>query len=80
MCGIPVKEKKGAGLAILKFTKSVDSVFARFDWRREGILGRWPRYVNFTQVISRGCNETKVYFLRSPHILIDCLKRLQNHA
>ena len=56
MCGIPVKEKKGAGLAILKFTKSVDSVFTRFDWRREGILGRWPRYVNFTQVISRGCN------------------------
>ena len=54
MCGIPVKEKRR--LAILKFTKSVDSIFARFDWHKEGILGRWPRYVNFIQVISRGCN------------------------
>ena len=25
-------------------------------WDREGILGHWPGYVNFTQVIFRDCN------------------------
>ena len=29
------------------------------QWDREGILGRWPGYVNFTKVIFRGCNETE---------------------
>ena len=47
MCGIPVKEKKRR-LALLVCTKSVDSIFARFDWHREGILGRWPGDVNYT--------------------------------
>ena len=27
---------------------------------REGIVGHWPGYVNFTEVIFRGCNQTEV--------------------
>ena len=27
---------------------------------REGILRSWPEYVNFTKVISSGCNLTEV--------------------
>ena len=28
-------------------------------WEREGILGHWPEYVDFSKVISRGCNQTE---------------------
>ena len=46
-------------------------------WEREGILGRWPEYVNFSKVISTGCNQTESNGISwTRHILIDCLKRL----
>ena len=66
--------KKKNRFSFLGFTERVESIFARFDWHRERILGRRPGYVNFITVIFRGCN-----FLRRPHTTRDCFKaKMQN--
>ena len=36
--------------------------------------------MNFSEVIFKDFNETEVFFLRGPHIFIDCLKCHQVQA